>query len=432
MKKYYLFGAGNNAWGVIAYFGRKNFIAIIDNEIKKVGTRLNDLPIISFEQYMTVHGEETIIVTAAVFDTIVSQLENAGIYNYYVAPMIQFGLADPRQIIREIQIDQQESLVIYGWNPLTEKFIDVLREDGIEIKLRVLSEDGKESNVGEVPIETIDYHQLKKDDRILMFTCDTKSNIYRKIKERKNTIDIFTLVSDSNRRCGKKLVKYKDLHRGECCFIVGNGPSLRIKDLEQIKDSHICSFGMNLAYNIYDRTSWRPSYYVISDYNILREYYGEIKKLRRDNLFIKNFYYMDETPYIEATNYYPGYPIRNYYINEKFSDDIATAVYAGYSVTYDALQIAAYMGFKKIYLIGNDFSYMGDPADKGNHFYDNKVSDKRVVAGRPYIHLTLEAFGAAKEYADLNGIEIWNATRGGKLEVFQRIDFDKLFDTMED
>lgn len=37
------------------------------------------------------------------------------------------------------------------------------------------------------------------------------------------------------------------------------------------------------------------------------------------------------------------------------------------------------------------------------------------------------AFEKAKEYADGHGIKIYNATRGGKLEVFERVNFDALF-----
>ncbi len=33
---------------------------------------------------------------------------------------------------------------------------------------------------------------------------------------------------------------------------------------------------------------------------------------------------------------------------------------------------------------------------------------------------------AAKNYADSHGIKILNATRGGKLEVFERVNFDEI------
>jgi hypothetical protein len=41
---------------------------------------------------------------------------------------------------------------------------------------------------------------------------------------------------------------------------------------------------------------------------------------------------------------------------------------------------------------------------------------------------TTKAYQSAKAYADAHGIKVYNATRGGKLEVFERVDFDSLFD----
>ena len=46
--------------------------------------------------------------------------------------------------------------------------------------------------------------------------------------------------------------------------------------------------------------------------------------------------------------YYPGYP--------KFSDDLTEGIYSGTTVLYAMFQIAVYMGFKNIYLLGVDFS----------------------------------------------------------------------------
>ena len=37
------------------------------------------------------------------------------------------------------------------------------------------------------------------------------------------------------------------------------------------------------------------------------------------------------------------------------------------------------------------------------------------------------AYDYARKYADSNGIKIYNATRGGCLEAFQRVNFDSLF-----
>ena len=99
-------------------------------------------------------------------------------------------------------------------------------------------------------------------------------------------------------------------------------------------------------------------------------------------------------------------------------------------VTYDAIQIAVYLGFKEIYLLGVDFSFCKDYKDKSNHFvenYYNKNSKTTVVTENEQ----LKAYQKAKQYAETHGIKIYNATRGGKLEVFERVDFDSLFEKGE-
>ena len=106
----------------------------------------------------------------------------------------------------------------------------------------------------------------------------------------------------------------------------------------------------------------------------------------------------------------------------KFSDDFSKRSYAGSTVTYACLQLAVYMGFKEIYLLGVDFSSGDIKNSKYAHFHIEEelvaVCFKRQV-GAAYI--------SAKRYADQHGIKIYNATRGGELEVFTRVDFDTLF-----
>ena len=40
--------------------------------------------------------------------------------------------------------------------------------------------------------------------------------------------------------------------------------------------------------------------------------------------------------------------------------------------------------------------------------------------------MMISAYKVAKEYADRNNVKIMNATRGGMLEVFERVDLDAL------
>jgi NADH/NAD ratio-sensing transcriptional regulator Rex len=433
MVKYYLFGAGNNVWGVISYFGSENIIAIIDNEKKRIGLHIKGIPVVSFETYMEQHGNEIVIITAAMHEEIVRQLEGKGIFNYYISPMIQFGLVNTEQMIVEWNLESKREIILFGYNPISSMLVHSLKKCNKKIKIKAITESESEvKNAENDGIEIIDPSQLEENDTVVILSEKSCENIYRKISDTRNVLNIFKLKLNSNKKYGIQLKKYKGLHAGESCFIIGNGPSIKIEDLERIQKNGICNFGMNLAYKVYEKTSWRPTYYTIAEYNILRQYYDEIKELASDHMFIKNFYHMDDTPHMEGVNYYPGCPQKCYLERQKFSDDISQIIYSGYSVMYDTLQIAVYMGFSKIYLIGADFSYLGDPAKGGNHFYDSGFEDKRTVAGPAYLDVTLNALAVAKLYADSKGIEIYNATRGGKLDVFPRVDLDSLIHKKEE
>lgn len=231
----------------------------------------------------------------------------------------------------------------------------------------------------------------------------------------------------------RKLKKFKNIHKGETCFIIGNGPSLSPKDLEIINKNNIVTFGFNRIYLVFDKTDWRPTYYISQDEKMLGNCAENIDKMDLPYKFIPLFH-----------KYYYNIEIKNaYYINlvssntdyPLFSDDISR--YFGYSTTvaYSAAQFAAYMGFTKIYLLGIDHNFSTYQNDKGEIITDESVKDyfsdeyfkDKAQLYIPNLDASTRAFLSMKKYCDNNNIEVYNATRGGKLEVFQRVDFDSLF-----
>ena len=104
-----------------------------------------------------------------------------------------------------------------------------------------------------------------------------------------------------------------------------------------------------------------------------------------------------------------------------FSEDVARVVYGGATVTYACIQIAVYMGFKEIYLLGVDCNYC--KGSNSNYFFWEQKAD---VMNHKEDRMVL-SYESAREYADSHGIKIYNATRGGMLEVFERVEFDSLF-----
>ena len=109
-----------------------------------------------------------------------------------------------------------------------------------------------------------------------------------------------------------------------------------------------------------------------------------------------------------------------------FSFDITKGIAGGNTITYIALQICMYMGFAEIYLLGMDCSNFL------HHFTDNYVDGKlEMDMNTLNVERMILAYKEAKRISEEKGIKIYNATRGGMLEVFERVNFDDLFKRQE-
>ena len=110
-----------------------------------------------------------------------------------------------------------------------------------------------------------------------------------------------------------------------------------------------------------------------------------------------------------------------------FSEDVCQKIFGGATVVYTCIQLAVYFGFKEIYLLGVDCNYV--QGSRNNHFMPDQEKD---MVNYKYEENEVEkdmvtCYKIAKNYADSHGIKIYNATRGGMLEVFERVNFDALF-----
>ena len=236
----------------------------------------------------------------------------------------------------------------------------------------------------------------------------------------------------SKTKYSKRLKQFKNNHEGETCFIIGNGPSLKAEDLERLHQNNIPTYAFNRIYLIFNNTSWRPTYYISQDEKILKNCQSEVNAMNLEYKFIPLYH-----------KYFYDIKIANaFYFNMKttedgepfFSNDISKAVGGSGTVTCTALQFAAYMGFKKIYLIGVDHNFSTYKNDKGEIITDSTVKDyfteeynkDKAELYIPNVDASTRSYIIMKNYCDKHNIEVYNATRGGKLEVFPRVDFDSL------
>jgi len=235
---------------------------------------------------------------------------------------------------------------------------------------------------------------------------------------------------------GKALAAYRDQYAGRRCFLIGNGPSLKAEDLTRLHDNGEITFGFNRIYNIFEQTSWRPTFYVSQDEKMLGGCMSDVNTNDLGIKFIPIQMRWWHDIYIRGAQEFRiiDQPIDN---PEKFgfSDDIAKGIFHSGTVMYTAAQLAAYMGFKEIYFIGVDHHFHISQNNKGEIVVDNTVKDyftDKYNADKdklfiPNTEKSTLTYIAMRNHCEKRGIRVFNATRGGKLEVFPRVDFDTLF-----
>lgn len=241
----------------------------------------------------------------------------------------------------------------------------------------------------------------------------------------------------------KKMLKLKDRYKGKRCFIIGNGPSLTAGDLDKLKNEY--TFAANRIYKIFPQTKWRPTFYCIQDENMLREM-DEKNILETSNICKATFIRMHSYHIIKGkiSKYHNlvFIPISGVLSRDeevRFSSDADCLIYDGNTVTYMSMQIAAHMGFREIYLVGMDHNFPYRWTDDGklevndlsiaSHFYDgaeNNVGKEAWKRRGTNLNAITKVYQTAEDYSRQNGFRIYNATRGGKLEVFERVNLDDI------
>ena len=217
--------------------------------------------------------------------------------------------------------------------------------------------------------------------------------------------------------------RFANLHRGETCVIIGNGPSLNRTPLKELGEKYL-TFGSNRIFEL----PFTPTYYCIIDELMLKaclplpDDFNPIKFLRAEAC-------------VKGNN--PIYPI----VVNGFSPDISNFVVMGGTVTYAMLQIAFYMDFKTVLLVGVDHYYpQAGRMEEGLHFVaGEKDPDHFVPAnGKPYFEYgkeyaapaltgTTQSYGVAKHFYELPEFDkkIINLTPDTKLDVFEKGTFEE-------
>lgn len=228
----------------------------------------------------------------------------------------------------------------------------------------------------------------------------------------------------------RRLVELKDIHQGKRAFIIGNGPSLKQTDLTKLKNEF--TFGTNRIYLLFPELGFTTTYFCAINDLVIAQFADDILALPMPK-FLAWRSHRHFSPTLQLSNI-PTF-VYTSYTSPRFAQNVTGRVWEGATVTTVALQLAFHMGFEKVILIGvdHDFTSKGDAnktvtsqGDDPNHFMPNYFG-KGVRWQLPDLDTSEVGYIMAREANHKAGREIVDATIGGKLTVFPKVDYNSLF-----
>ncbi len=240
------------------------------------------------------------------------------------------------------------------------------------------------------------------------------------------------------------LKSLENRHAGRRCFVIGNGPSLRLDDLEKLKNE--ISIASNRIYVAFPSLVWRPSYFTCIDTVYAENHGKELNELDLFKIFphyLRSFLLRNGDPTPQGTTAYfrqlPGrFSVEGVY-RGNFSGDALRGFHTGPTVTILNLQLAYYLGCRPIYLLGVDGMYEvsrkriphglhGQLAvcdGEQNHFHP----DYRAP-GEPYVvplpDQVQVGYSACRKFLEERGVRVLNASRQTRVAAFERVDIDRV------
>jgi len=228
----------------------------------------------------------------------------------------------------------------------------------------------------------------------------------------------------------RRLAEMKDIHKGKRAFIIGNGPSLKQTDLSKLKNE--ITFGMNRIYLAFPEWGFTTSYICVTNNLVVEQFTDDLAALpmpkfiawRSHRHFDKNMS-IKEIPTFTYTSY----------TGPRFATDARGRIWEGATVTNLALQLAYHMGVEKAILIGVDHNFKDkgeanktvvSEDDDPNHFMPNYFG-KGVKWQLPDLDTSETGYTFAREAYRKAGHEVIDATVGGKLDIFPKVDYESLF-----
>src|SRR5512140_1852689 len=227
-----------------------------------------------------------------------------------------------------------------------------------------------------------------------------------------------------------RLAEWKDKCKGQRAVIIGNGPSLNQTDLSRLRNEF--TFGLNRIFLMFPKLGFQTSCLVSVNDLVVEQSLAEIMALKIPTFLswrARRFFDPATPPASLPTFLYTTYE------SPKFARDARGRLWEGATVTNVALQLAYHMGFRQVILIGVDHSFTSkgqanqtvvSEGDDPNHFSPGYFG-KGFRWQLPDLDTSEVGYRMARAAYERDGREVLDATIGGKLTVFPKVDYNTLF-----
>ncbi|MBN2386526.1 MAG: DUF115 domain-containing protein [Anaerolineales bacterium] len=229
----------------------------------------------------------------------------------------------------------------------------------------------------------------------------------------------------------RTLAEMKDSRRGRRCFILGNGPSLRQTDLSKLRTE--ATFGLNRIYLLFPELGFTTTYLVSINDLVIEQCAAEIAALSVPTFLTwrsrRVFSNLAPGSFTLPTFLYTTYT------GPKFSRDARGRLWEGATVTYVALQLAFHLGFEQVILVGVDHNFVTQgeanqtivsAGDDPNHFSPHYFGTG-FKWQLPDLETSERAYLLARDTYTRAGRQVLDATVGGKLTIFPKVEYNSLF-----
>lgn len=207
---------------------------------------------------------------------------------------------------------------------------------------------------------------------------------------------------------------------GYKAVIVCNGPSLAKVDFESL--SGVFTIGLNKINLAFQSTDWRPSIICCVNKYVLDQNADFFQQSTIPCLLANK----KESKKITSKNVYK---IRSLFY-PRFCKNIVFGVNEGWTVTYVAMQVAYWLGFKDVVLIGCDHNFLVKKGLKPNELDVMDVDKNHFIHGyfqtgtlwqAPDLDRSEESYMKALDVFSKDDRRLRNATVGGHLDLLERV-----------